>query len=170
MGLGKTIQTIGLVSKTRQNAGDERQKTLIIAPLALIQQWASEFGTKTASGNIKVLVHHGGDRTTNHRDFDDYDVVVTTYQIVASDLAQSGPKKKRGRKRLQKQRQQSQQTLGKEGSDIMDGDLSGDDDTSAVSSRAASPDGQEEEYSQPLRGDGPLFRVEWHRVVLGKLV
>lgn len=170
MGLGKTIQTIGLVSKARESATDKRQKTLIIAPLALIQQWASEFGNKTTADNIKVLVHHGGDRTTDHRDFDDYDVVVTTYQIVASDLAQNGTKKKRGRKRLQKQRQQPLQTLGKDGSDLMDGDLSGDDDTSAVSSRAASPDGQEEEHSQPTGDDGPLFQVDWHRVVLGKLV
>ncbi|KAI8336724.1 SNF2 family N-terminal domain-containing protein [Chlamydoabsidia padenii] len=175
MGLGKTIQTIGLVTKTL----DRQRKTLIVAPLALIQQWASEFKTKTTMGNINLLVHHGSDRTTDYKDFDHYDVVVTTYQIVASDLATSDSSKKRGRKRHQHQQGQISSTTIKNGSvvtEIMDGDLSGDDDmvvdndTSAASSRATSPDGhgrqEESNQGRPARKDGPLFQMEWHRIVL----
>ncbi|ORZ19446.1 P-loop containing nucleoside triphosphate hydrolase protein [Absidia repens] len=176
MGLGKTIQTIGLVSSTL-DVTNKRQKTLIVAPLALIQQWASEFDTKTTPGSIKLLIHHGSDRTKDSKDFDDYDVVVTTYQIVASDLAAtSGAGKKRGRRR---QRQQQQSTTGDEGStplELMDEDMGSgsgifESDTSAASSRVPSPNGNGQPQDDgvkpvPVQSDGPLFQVSWHRVVL----
>lgn len=81
MGLGKTIQTMGLILST-MNSDNEvqnilqgqhvpssytRKLTLIVTPLALIQQWASEIRSKTEDGRIKVLVHHGQSRTKGKR-------------------------------------------------------------------------------------------------------
>ncbi|KAI8089312.1 SNF2 family N-terminal domain-containing protein [Halteromyces radiatus] len=179
MGLGKTIQTIGLVTSTLENTEKRENKTLIVAPLALIQQWAREFEMKTTPGNIKVLIHHGGDRTKNHRDFDDYDVVVTTYQIVASDLELSGTGKKRGR---QQQQQQQPIVIGEDASMIetIDDGTNFESDVSASSSRLASPApsssaGQQQRYSEDdddkdnkvsTLDCGPLFQVQWYRVVL----
>lgn len=44
-----------------------RKLTLIVTPLALIQQWASEIRSKTEDERIKVLVHHGQSRTKGKR-------------------------------------------------------------------------------------------------------
>lgn len=83
MGLGKTIQTIGLILSTmnadnqpdtaqcvpqeqgsmRTNDPCNKKLTLIVTPLALIQQWASEIKSKTEDGKLKVLIHHGQSRT-----------------------------------------------------------------------------------------------------------
>ncbi|OAD66840.1 hypothetical protein PHYBLDRAFT_137145 [Phycomyces blakesleeanus NRRL 1555(-)] len=99
MGLGKTIQTIALIASTmpscdphHQNQTQshsevfdkDRRVTLIITPLALIQQWATEIRTKTVPGKMKVMVHHGPNRTKDPMEFLKYDVVVTTYQSTAS--------------------------------------------------------------------------------------
>ena len=61
MGLGKTIQTIGLIVSTMEAAA--KRPTLIITPLALIQQWATEIRTKTEKDKISVLVYHGANRS-----------------------------------------------------------------------------------------------------------
>ncbi|KAI9283424.1 SNF2 family N-terminal domain-containing protein [Sporodiniella umbellata] len=92
MGLGKTIQTIGLMVSSMESG--EKAKTLIITPLALIQQWADEIKSKTEQGLLKVLVHHGQNRTKNVSTFYKYDVVITTYQVVAGDMPSDLEKKK----------------------------------------------------------------------------
>lgn len=86
MGLGKTIQTIGLIVST--TIKEKRRMTLIVTPLALIHQWVEEIKTKTEPNRLRILKHHGPNRTKNAKDFYDYDIVVTTYQVVASDMAE----------------------------------------------------------------------------------
>ncbi|KAF2874541.1 SNF2 family N-terminal domain-containing protein [Massariosphaeria phaeospora] len=104
MGLGKTIQSIAVIlSNPRPEKGAEPENkknkildtvgkgTLIIAPLALIKQWESEINTKvTKSHALKVLVHHGPSRTKSPDKLNTYDVVVTTYQVLASEYASCG--------------------------------------------------------------------------------
>ncbi|KAG1464374.1 hypothetical protein G6F56_005096 [Rhizopus delemar] len=93
MGLGKTIQTMGLILSSLKP--DEKAKTLIVTPLALIQQWADEIRSKTERGTLKVLVHHGQNRTKDVATFYKYDVVVTTYQVVAGDMPNDVEKQKK---------------------------------------------------------------------------
>ncbi|KAF2092005.1 hypothetical protein K490DRAFT_17018, partial [Saccharata proteae CBS 121410] len=112
MGLGKTIQSLALILNNprpdpdSKDPEDKKQKipaatcrsTLVVAPLALIKQWESEIKTKVlASHKLKVLVHHGQSRTKRADDLKKYDVVITTYQILASEHSGSsdepnGPK------------------------------------------------------------------------------
>ncbi|CAO3699383.1 unnamed protein product [Rhizopus stolonifer] len=93
MGLGKTIQTMGLILSSLKSG--EKAKTLIVTPLALIQQWADEIRSKTERDTLKVLVHHGQNRTKNVATFYKYDVVVTTYQVVAGDMPNDVEKQKK---------------------------------------------------------------------------
>jgi hypothetical protein len=57
MGLGKTVQIISVIIANPSN--DPRCKTnLIVAPLALLDQWKLEIEMKTTN-NLKCLVYHG---------------------------------------------------------------------------------------------------------------
>lgn len=94
MGLGKTIQSIALIlsnkmDKEIHNSDNASQSTLVIAPLALINQWAQEI--KTKSSGLTVLIHHGPSRTKSVAELKKYSVVITTYQIIASEYSSNGP-------------------------------------------------------------------------------
>ncbi|KAI1172096.1 SNF2 family N-terminal domain-containing protein [Nemania sp. FL0916] len=89
MGLGKTLQSISLIltnAKPDDKYPEVERTTLVVAPLALIRQWEAEIQEKIkASHRLKVLVHHGPQRTKRFEDFRRYDVVITTYQILVSE-------------------------------------------------------------------------------------
>lgn len=85
MGLGKTIQSIGLMLASKPPK-DGPRTTLIVAPLSLKEQWAAEIKAKTVFGALKVTTHHGAKRTTNPAALERYDVVVTTYDVVTSEF------------------------------------------------------------------------------------
>ena len=80
MGLGKTLQTITFIL-SRQNS-----KTLIVAPTSLIYNWLSEF--KKFAPSIKVLVCNGTpeERKQHIEGYEDYDVIITTYNMLRNDL------------------------------------------------------------------------------------
>ncbi|KAG4304303.1 hypothetical protein PORY_002278 [Pneumocystis oryctolagi] len=86
MGLGKTVQTIALiVSRKRPECFQNlySKSTLVVAPLSIIRQWESEIVNKT---NLSVLVYHGVERNKHSRSLDSYDVVITTYNILVSEM------------------------------------------------------------------------------------
>lgn len=102
MGLGKTLQTVSVIITNRKPEKDEKgwkkhfegiqKTTLVVAPLALIRQWEHELKDKiTKAHRLKVLVHHGPKRTKSFKDLALYDVVITTYQILVSELGNSSP-------------------------------------------------------------------------------
>jgi SNF2 family DNA or RNA helicase len=86
MGLGKTIQAIALMA-ARPSDNPSRKTTLIVAPVALIRQWESEIRDKLRPSHaMKVHKHHGGSKKTAFRDLKHYDVVLTTFGTLASEL------------------------------------------------------------------------------------
>lgn len=108
MGLGKTIQSIALIlshphpsyPKTDaaqitkfKGSGKISRCTLIVAPLGLIEQWKSELLNRTTSlpVSLKVIIHHGPKRTSSSHSLSAADVVITTYQTVASEHKSEGP-------------------------------------------------------------------------------
>lgn len=80
MGLGKTLQTITLIL-SRENT-----RSLIIAPTSLIYNWYSEF--KKFAPSLKVLVCNGTreERKNNIKNYKDYHVIITTYNMLRNDL------------------------------------------------------------------------------------
>lgn len=56
--------------------------TLIIAPVALLQQWADEIRQHAKVGNFSVHIHHGTNKIQTLQALRDADVVITSYATV----------------------------------------------------------------------------------------
>ena len=87
MGLGKTIQAMSLI--VSRPSEDPRQKTtLIVAPVSLMRQWDREIKSKVKPGRYKlsVHIHHGASKKNSFAAMSDYDVVLTTFGTLASEL------------------------------------------------------------------------------------
>lgn len=54
--------------------------TLIVAPLALLDQWKLEIELKT-NDSMKVLIYHGQGKAKQKKELMKYDVVLTTFQV-----------------------------------------------------------------------------------------
>ncbi|KAI1817848.1 hypothetical protein GGS20DRAFT_531056 [Poronia punctata] len=86
MGLGKTLQVISLVMKS----GFEKGPTLIIAPTGVLSNWEQQFAEHVKPEQLpRILKYHGSSKFHQFRksDLAHYDVVVTSYGMVASQFA-----------------------------------------------------------------------------------
>lgn len=80
MGLGKTLQIIAVLN---DSGNGHLSPALIVAPGSLLENWCREIA-RFAPG-LAVLKHHGQLRTGRPTVLADYDVVVTSYDMVISD-------------------------------------------------------------------------------------
>lgn len=83
MGLGKTLQVLTLLQQLK-NKG-ELKTCLVVMPTTLIFNWNNEIEKYTEG--LKVLTHRGVDRDVNHDVFAQYDIVLTTYGTLRSDIS-----------------------------------------------------------------------------------
>lgn len=86
MGLGKTAQLIAAVVADASTKG----ATLVVSPVSVLGNWERELAR--FAPRLRVLTHHGSDRFTRHRAklatrAKRADVVLTTYSLVARDIA-----------------------------------------------------------------------------------
>ncbi|OAP65133.1 hypothetical protein AYL99_01105 [Fonsecaea erecta] len=86
MGLGKTLQSIALMLE-RPPPADKPYPTLVVAPVALMHQWKREI-EKMVLPRARLNVHilHGDGRKTTWSALRAYDVVLTTYGLLTSEL------------------------------------------------------------------------------------
>ncbi|KAJ7275100.1 SNF2 superfamily protein [Mycena rebaudengoi] len=140
MGLGKTVQMIATMCKN-PSADPLCKTTLIIAPLALLQQWQMEINTKTNAG-WKVLIYHGSNKPKKKADLLQYDVVLTTYSTMALEWPDLEAEEKRKAKVTKKQK----------ANDFIASDSDSDDSGPS--------------YKKAKKGPGLLFQVDFYRVVL----
>lgn len=82
MGLGKTIQIIAFILSQREKG--HHNTNLIVVPASLIFNWQQEIAKFAPS--IKVLTIYGTDRIKNHMSFDGYEVVLTSYGTLLTDV------------------------------------------------------------------------------------
>lgn len=82
MGLGKTVQVIALMLLLKEKGGAETH--LVVAPTSLVFNWRAEI--QRFAPSLEVAVHHGADRKKDWKSFGQYDVVITSYGTLLSDI------------------------------------------------------------------------------------
>lgn len=81
MGLGKTIQLLAYISKKQEsNSGTH----LIVVPTSLVFNWKDE--TAKFTPHLRILDLHGTKRTKSAHHFEAYDIVLSTYGTLLSDI------------------------------------------------------------------------------------
>jgi SNF2 family DNA or RNA helicase len=82
MGLGKTIQIIAFLLTQKQKHPE--QQSLIIVPTSLMFNWLDEFSRFAPS--LKICSHYGNTKLNSKVEIKQFDVVLTTYGTLLSDL------------------------------------------------------------------------------------
>ena len=82
MGLGKTIQTLAILQAEKERKATNA--SLIIMPTSLIYNWEMEINKFTPT--LKTLVYSGTGRNKNVDQFQNYDIILTSYGIVRLDV------------------------------------------------------------------------------------
>ncbi len=85
MGLGKTVQALAHILAEKE-AGRLSRPALVLAPTSLMHNWRREAEKFTPS--LSVLVLHGPNRAMHFEQLADYDLVLTTYPLLARDFEQ----------------------------------------------------------------------------------
>lgn len=114
MGLGKTVQTIAVVQKYKEQAGDKPRKTtigkvpvqlslfpemgepmvkesdckpvLVLAPTSVVTNWYRELHRFAPSLRVLRYCDSPAERKAMLASFVDYDIVLTSYQILRNDI------------------------------------------------------------------------------------
>ncbi|HET6227982.1 MAG TPA: SNF2-related protein [Bacteroidia bacterium] len=90
MGLGKTIQIIAFILSQRHKStyakatADTVRTNLIVVPTSLLFNWQQEVSRFAPS--IKLFTHYGANRLMDIKQFDTYEIILTTYGMLVSDI------------------------------------------------------------------------------------
>ncbi|TBU59783.1 SNF2 family N-terminal domain-containing protein [Dichomitus squalens] len=148
MGLGKTISTLTRIVEGRPSGKDKKAgwsgSTLVVCPVALVSQWASE--VKKYTSGLRVVQHHGPSRSTDAYELERAHIVVTSYSVITSEYGAFAPAKNEGKGKGK----------GKKAT-VQDSDSDEDSDDFSKRLKSTARRGKQKDA---------LFRVKWWRVVL----
>lgn len=82
MGLGKTVQALSFLH--HYNETHDHMTALVVCPTTLMFNWENEIKKFTPS--LTYHIHHGGDRTRLKDALKQYNVIITTYGTLRSDI------------------------------------------------------------------------------------
>lgn len=105
MGLGKTLSILSLVVHSLRDArefGKQRaptpdgdavllqrnsKATLLVSPLSTVANWEDQVKSHIEDGALSYYIYHGGNRNKDINMLAQFDLIITTYQIVSSEFA-----------------------------------------------------------------------------------
>ncbi|KAH7107286.1 SNF2 family N-terminal domain-containing protein [Auriculariales sp. MPI-PUGE-AT-0066] len=87
MGLGKTLTMLSLILATKDEPSlpGYSKATLIVVPLSVISNWEQQISEHIVKGKLKSHVYYGNGRDAKPSLLENRDIVITTYQVVASE-------------------------------------------------------------------------------------
>lgn len=93
MGLGKTLQMITVLLSEQEEAAaleaegkQEHPVSLVVCPASLIYNWGHEFSVFAPSMKVLMVAGTAAERQKELADIQDYDVVITSYDLLKRDL------------------------------------------------------------------------------------
>lgn len=114
MGLGKTLSILSLLMSTLDTTSESwatkkpplpestddlplvrnSKSTLLVSPLSTIANWEEQIRTHIAPGALSYYIYHGSNRCSKIAELAKYDIVITTYNVVASEFDKRSKKVK----------------------------------------------------------------------------
>jgi SNF2 family DNA or RNA helicase len=86
MGLGKTVEALSLIL-ANPSTDQTCKTTLIVAPVALMRQWEKELARHVHPRHrLSVYVYHGNGKKASFDKLRTFDVVLTTFGTLASEM------------------------------------------------------------------------------------
>ena len=88
MGLGKSLSMISLLATDwphETSGSTEVVSTLIVVPPSLLRTWEEELRKHLYPGTVRCWLYHGPKRSTGVASILAHDVVLTTYDVVATE-------------------------------------------------------------------------------------
>jgi len=82
MGLGKTVQIIAFILSQREKYG--HTTNLVVVPTSLLFNWQEEI--EKFAPSLKILTHYGAEREKSITKIHEYEIVLTTYGMILSDI------------------------------------------------------------------------------------
>ncbi len=82
MGLGKTVQALTMMEQYKTS--NSSLKAIVICPTTLIYNWKNEVYKFTPS--LSYHIHHGNLRNRNPEELEKYNIIITTYGTLRSDI------------------------------------------------------------------------------------
>ncbi|QJW91213.1 DEAD/DEAH box helicase [Spirosoma taeanense] len=82
MGLGKTVMTLAMLQG--QKEAGAMHPSLLVMPTSLLYNW--ELEARKFTPDLRLMVYTGTYRDKNTAQFDDYDLILTSYGIVRIDI------------------------------------------------------------------------------------
>ncbi|KAF9652417.1 hypothetical protein BDM02DRAFT_3109440 [Thelephora ganbajun] len=124
-----------------------RYQVLILAPLALLDQWQLEIELKTNCG-LKCYVHHGQTRAKKVSDLEGYDVIITTHATLVSEWHNANFEEIWAKKKTNAYRRKSRSA----------GFIVDDEDGDAALKKAIK--------KKKNKSTGVLYEIQWYRVIV----
>ncbi|KAH8119200.1 SNF2 family N-terminal domain-containing protein [Phellopilus nigrolimitatus] len=91
MGLGKTLTMLALILATKSDIPpDYSRSTLIVVPLSVLSNWEGQIKEHCHRDAIEFYVYYGSARSITPEQMKKYDIIITTYQVVTQEHADSG--------------------------------------------------------------------------------
>jgi non-specific serine/threonine protein kinase len=83
MGTGKSVVTLAFLQSLKER-GLSKRASLLVVPRSLVFNWEREAARFTP--RLRLLNHASAERATDVSEFDDYDLIVTTYGLLRRDI------------------------------------------------------------------------------------
>ncbi|KXG48353.1 SNF2-related protein [Penicillium griseofulvum] len=108
MGLGKTLSILSLITSSlsladdwtemapdpvlvRRNPGIRNTRTtLLVVPLSAVSNWVTQIKDHLKPRSISYYIFHGPSRITDFNELSEFDIIITTYSTVLSEISGRG--------------------------------------------------------------------------------